>query len=156
MGITKSKHSRRMVPIRRSQKGVRLWSANGRSENHQTHRLKAFGRHLPNRSCLDGDVWPEQYRRERIVRQDVQDLLCRVKVRPHSLVPGLRSKWLDTYSWRYLNEMPCLLIVTTRAGQTFTKEKRDYLGFFKRPLSWDWIVEKFRRLSASAPVNADR
>ena len=40
-------------------------------------------------AILDGDVWPDQYRPERIKRDDVQQLLRRVKVRPHSLVPGV-------------------------------------------------------------------
>ena len=107
-------------------------------------------------AILDGDVWPDQYRQERIVRDDVQRLLRRVSVRPHSIVPGLRSKWLDTYSWRYPDEMPCLITVTMRDGRKVTKEKRDYLGFYKRPLSWDWVAQKFRRLTAEAPVDADR
>ena len=46
-------------------------------------------------------------------------------------------------------------MVTTRGDQTFTKEKRDYLGFFRRPASWDWVAQKFRRLSGAA-VNAER
>ncbi len=107
-------------------------------------------------AILDGDVWPEQYRRERIVRDDVQRLLKRVKVRPHSLIPGLRSKWLDTYSWRYPDEMPCRLTVTLHDGRKITGEHRDYPGFYKTPLSWNWVVYKFRRLSAGRPVDADR
>jgi 2-methylcitrate dehydratase len=107
-------------------------------------------------AILDGDVWPEQYRPERIVRPDVQELLRRVRVRPHSVVPGLRSKWLDTYSWRYPDQMPCRITVTLRDGRTFTREKRDYHGFFKRPLSWDWTAQKFQRLSAGSPIDAGR
>jgi len=105
-------------------------------------------------AVLDGDVWPAQYRKERIVRDDVQQLLRRVKVRPHSLVPGLRSKWLDTYSWKYPDEMPCRLTVTLNNGRAITKEKRDYQGFFKRPLSWDWISDKCRRLCSDVGIDA--
>lgn len=105
-------------------------------------------------AVLDGDVWPAQYRPERIVRSDVQQLLRRVKVRPHSLVPGLRSKWLDTYSWSYPDEMPCRVTVTLHDGRTMTKEKRDYHGFFKRPLPWEWVREKCRRLCADSEIDA--
>jgi 2-methylcitrate dehydratase len=79
---------------------------------------------------------PEQYRLERIQRQDVQTLLRKVTVRS-----------LKDYSRRFPDEMPCRIIVTLRDAQRFVNEKRDYEGFHTRPMCWETVVEKFERLS---------
>ena len=34
-----------------------------------------------------------------------------------------------------------------------TQEKRDYHGFFKWPLSWEWIAEKCQRLCADGDID---
>jgi 2-methylcitrate dehydratase len=88
-------------------------------------------------AVLDGQVMPEQYRPERITRQDVQHLLRNVKVRP-----------LEAYSRRFPEEMPCRLTVTLRQGRPLIKEKRDYEGFHTRPMGWETVIKKFERLSA--------
>ncbi len=88
-------------------------------------------------ALLDGQVMPAQYHAERITRQDVQSLLRQVNVRPN-----------EEYSRRFPDEMPCRLTIVMRDGQKFTKEKRDYEGFFTRPMRWESIVEKFDRLSS--------
>ena len=44
--------------------------------------------------------------------------------------------------------MPCRLVVRLRDGRTLELEKRDYEGFFTRPMSWQTVVEKFEGLSA--------
>ncbi|MGE5264226.1 MAG: MmgE/PrpD family protein, partial [Acidobacteriota bacterium] len=87
-------------------------------------------------AVLDGNVTPEQYRPERILRRDVQDLLKRVVVRPNA-----------EYSARFPDEMPCRLSVSLRDGRTFIKEKRDYEGFFTHPMRWETVVAKFERLA---------
>ena len=87
-------------------------------------------------AILDGQVMPEQYTAERIHRQDVQDLLRKVVVRPN-----------DSYSDRFPNEMPTLLRVTLRDGRVLVAEKSDYEGFHSNPMSWETVVEKFDRLS---------
>ena len=69
-------------------------------------------------ALLDGEVMPEQYRPERISRQDVQDLLKRVIVRPS-----------DELSQRFPAEMPCRLTLYLRDGRVLLKEKTDYEGF---------------------------
>ncbi len=88
-------------------------------------------------AILDGQVMPEQYHPDRIVRQDIQELLSRIAVRPN-----------EEYSRRFPNEMPCKLVVRLRDGRVFEKEKSDYEGFFTRPMGWERSVEKFDRLGA--------
>jgi 2-methylcitrate dehydratase len=88
-------------------------------------------------AVLDGRVMPEQYRPDRLRRQDVQTLLQKVAVRP-----------ADDCSQRFPDEMPCRIILTLRDGRVVVKEKRDYEGFRTRPLSWENAVKKFERLSA--------
>ena len=87
-------------------------------------------------ALLDGTVMPEQYRPERIVREDVQRLLRKVIVRPK-----------DEYSRRFPKEMPCRIIVHLRGGKVVEKEKRDYEGFHTRPMSWEAVTRKFDTLS---------
>jgi 2-methylcitrate dehydratase len=89
-------------------------------------------------AMLDGQVMPEQYKPERIRRPDVQDLLRRIKVRP-----------VDEYSRRFPDEMPCRIIITLQNGRGVVREKRDFEGFFTRPMSWGTVVRKFERLSAA-------
>ena len=87
-------------------------------------------------ALLDDQVMPEQYLPERIARPDVQDLLRRVIVRPRK-----------DFSDRFPNEMPCRLTVLLRDGRTLTKEKRDYEGFYTRPMFWETVSQKFEKLS---------
>ena len=88
-------------------------------------------------ALLDGQVTPAQYAPERIVRQDVQDLLRKVVVQPD-----------ESYSRRFPDEMPTRLEVKLRNGRNLNIEKRDYEGFFTRPMSWEKTVEKFISLAA--------
>lgn len=83
-------------------------------------------------ALLDGQVLPEQYRAERIVRDDVQSLLRRVQVRPD-----------PEFSRRFPEEMPCRVTIELHDGRVVQKEKRDYEGFHTRPMSWESAREKF-------------
>jgi 2-methylcitrate dehydratase len=88
-------------------------------------------------ALLDNQVMPEQYCPDRIVRDDVQKLLRKIVVIPR-----------QDFSERFPNEMPCHLKVHLKDGEVFEKEKRDYEGFFTRPMGWERAVGKFQRLSA--------
>ncbi len=88
-------------------------------------------------ALLDGQVMPDQYKPDRILRDDVQRLLRKVSVRPR-----------EDYSRRFPDEMPCRLVVHLRDGRVVEKEKQDYEGFFTRPMSWEKVVAKFDRLSS--------
>jgi 2-methylcitrate dehydratase len=87
-------------------------------------------------AILDGGVYPEQYRPERIRRDDVQDLLGRVHVREE-----------EAYSRRFPDEHACRVRLTTRDGRALEVEKDAYEGFHSRPMSWSTVERKFRRLS---------
>jgi 2-methylcitrate dehydratase len=85
-------------------------------------------------ALLDGQVMPEQYDGERIRRDDVQTLLRKVTVRPKFI-----------YTWKYPDEMWCRVRVSIKGGKQFQLEKCDCEGFWKRPMSWDRVVQKFER-----------
>jgi 2-methylcitrate dehydratase len=87
-------------------------------------------------AILDGPVMPQQYNPARIVKEDVQQLLRKITVRPRA-----------DYSERFPNEMPTHLIVHLKDGRVVEKEKRDYEGFFTRPMGWERATVKFDGLS---------
>lgn len=87
-------------------------------------------------AALDGQVLPEQYDPERIVREDVQSLLQRVVIRPDA-----------EHTARFPEEHACRVTVRLRDGRTLVREKRDYEGFHSRPMRWETVVRKFDRLS---------
>jgi len=87
-------------------------------------------------AILDAQVMPEQYRLERIQRQDVQTLLRKVGIKPSA-----------DYSRRFPGEMPCRIVLTLHDGRRLVKEKRDYEGFLTRPMHWETVVQKFEGLS---------
>ena len=88
-------------------------------------------------ALLDGEVYPPQYEPQRIVSRDVQDLLQKVEVRS-----------ADDLSRRFPAQMPARLSVWLSGGRVIQKDKRDYEGYYTRPLSWESAYEKFERLAA--------
>jgi 2-methylcitrate dehydratase len=88
-------------------------------------------------ALLDGQVLPAQYLPDRITRDDVQDLLRRVEVRPD-----------EELSRRFPAEHACRLRLRLRDGRTLAAEKTDYEGFHTRPASWQTAVGKFDALTA--------
>ncbi|MBI3804650.1 MAG: MmgE/PrpD family protein [Nitrospirae bacterium] len=87
-------------------------------------------------ALLDGQVMPEQYLPGRIERADVQSLLRKVIVRPKK-----------EYSDCFPREMPCRITIFLRDGRRLVREKRDYEGFYARPMGWETVGRKFDRLS---------
>ncbi|GGJ87408.1 2-methylcitrate dehydratase [Lentibacillus kapialis] len=85
---------------------------------------------------LDGQVMPEQYEPDRIKREDIQELLQKVTVKPD-----------ESYSSRFPDEMACRIELETNGGQIFDVEKRDYQGFKTQPASWDVLMEKYNGLT---------
>jgi 2-methylcitrate dehydratase len=88
-------------------------------------------------ALLDHAVMPDQFTEERIMRADVQSLLCRVSVHP-----------VADYSKRFPGEMPSRVTVTLTDGRVLTRALLDYPGFRSRPQTWNDAVEKFTVLSA--------
>jgi 2-methylcitrate dehydratase len=54
---------------------------------------------------------------------------------------------LDTYTQKYPDEMPCKIVVKLKDGREIECEKRDYEGFFRRPMSHEAVVSKFEALT---------
>jgi 2-methylcitrate dehydratase len=93
-------------------------------------------------AALDGKVGPRQYLPSRIRRDDVQSLLRKISVRPNA-----------EYSRLFPEEISCRITTNLKGGKILVREKRDYEGFFTRPLSWEKIVKKFESL---CPPSVDR
>ncbi len=96
-------------------------------------------------AVLDNAVMPEQYLPSRILKTDVQSLLRKVAVKPDK-----------EYSNLFPDALPCRISVHLKGGKILMKEKRDYEGFFTRPLSWDGVVKKFNALYPSSLNNGLR
>jgi 2-methylcitrate dehydratase len=110
-------------------------------DKHQVRSKEEADHSLPYLlavALLDGQVLPEQYLPERIVADDVQQLLRRVDVRPD---PELSRRFPDQHSAR--------LRLRLRDGRTLEREQHDYEGFHTRPMSWDTVAAKFNRLAAA-------
>lgn len=86
-------------------------------------------------ALLDGEVQPAQYAPERIARDDVQQLLQRVEVRPDA-----------GFSARFPAEMPSRVEVEFDDASVLQAETAAYDGFHTRPLDWAGALEKFNRM----------
>ena len=100
--------------------------------------------YLVSVALLDGTVMPEQYDADRIQREDVQDLLCRVFVHPNR-----------NYSRRFPEEMVSRVGVMLRDGRHVELERRDYPGFNTNPMSWSDAHDKFLNLASAHASPAD-
>ena len=78
---------------------------------------------------------PEQYRLDRINREDVQSLLKTVSVRA-----------TESFSARFPQEMPAHLTMTN--GHVLSTKAFDYPGFITQPPTWTTALEKFERLTS--------
>jgi len=109
-------------------------------------------------ALLDGMVYPEQLTGERIRERDVQDLLQKVDVQTkvpfHK--PVTVAGMLDPYTLAYPGKVMAKVEVVLNDGRKFTVEKEDYAGFHTRPLNWDEVIKKFRRLSQASLVGAQQ
>lgn len=87
-------------------------------------------------ALLDGQVLPAQFEPKRILREDVQDLLQRVEVRPDPALSAL-----------FPREHACRVGIVLAGGRVLTRDKHDYLGFTTRPMGWEQILMKFHNLA---------
>jgi len=101
---------------------------------------------------LDGQVYPSQLLEERILRPDVQSLLKKVKVHTRSPLhtPVILAGLLDPYTQAYPEKLSCKVTLTMSDGKEWTAEKEDYHGYYTRPLGWEEVEDKFRRLTTSS------
>lgn len=115
-------------------------------DKRQVHTKEEADHSLPYMvavALLDGEVSPEQYQSERILRQDVQSLLQNIIIQP-----------AEDLSAHFPAQMPCRIRIKLKDGRVLSQEKRDYEGFYTRPLTWEQAIAKFARLAApySDPV----
>ncbi|MCV7163999.1 MmgE/PrpD family protein [Mycobacterium stomatepiae] len=83
-------------------------------------------------ALLDGGVGPEQLENERVLRDDVQELLARVDV---VAAADLTADYPQRTATR--------VHVQTCDGREFNREESDYEGSPTRPMTWDRVVDKF-------------
>jgi 2-methylcitrate dehydratase len=86
---------------------------------------------------LDGELNPAQYAPERIVADDVQELMRKVTIEPD-----------DEFSARFPDAMPADLTVTLADGTELRSEKDSYEGFHTNPLTWEKARTKFDALTS--------
>ena len=111
-----------------------LGGGNGDDRHDATNRVEA-SRSLPYLvavALIDGKLTPDQFRQRRIRTQDVQDLSSQVQVKTH-----------DDLTKKFPDEMGCNLKVVLKNGTEYSIEKRDYKGFYSRPMTWDDVESKF-------------
>jgi 2-methylcitrate dehydratase PrpD len=89
-------------------------------------------KYLTAAALLDGGVGPEQLENERVLRNDVQDLLSRVEVKP-----------ADDLTADYPQRTAARVHVIANDGREFSREQSDYEGSPTRPMSWERVVDKF-------------
>ena len=85
-------------------------------------------------AAIDGQVMPEQLIADRIQRDDVQQLLRRISIRPH-----------DGYSRAFPLEMPCRISVFLKRGPILIQETRQRTG--APAPTWDTTLRKFYALA---------
>lgn len=111
--------------------------AYGNKEHPRTKEQADYNlRYLSAVALLDGGVGPEQLETQRVLRNDVQDLLSRVDVEP-----------ADDLTADYPHRTAARVRVLTHDGREFSREQDDYEGSPTRPMSWDRVVDKFRWLA---------
>jgi 2-methylcitrate dehydratase len=87
-------------------------------------------------ALIDRELLPRQYRAERIARDDVQQLIARVRVRPDA---GM--------SRRFPVELPCRVRVTLDDGRVLERRQQDYSGYRTCPMTQDEVCAKFLGLA---------
>jgi 2-methylcitrate dehydratase len=118
------------------QEGDKTRVATKEEADHSLHYIVAA-------ALLDDRVMPEQYRPDRIGRQDVQQLLRKIKVLA-----------ADELSRRFPDQMPCRIEIATASGERYSAEKADYEGFHSRPMNWETVQQKFETLATGVADKA--
>jgi len=101
---------------------------------------------------LDGEIYPGQFEPDRIRQRDVQELLQKVHV--HTGLPIHKplklAEKIDPYTAPYPEKMRSKVEIIFNDGHKISSEMDDYPGFNTRPLSWEQVTAKFRKLTADS------
>lgn len=87
-------------------------------------------------ALIDGNVLPEQYEGDRVVRDDIQSMLNRFTVKPK-----------EEYTDRFPQEVCTDIAIKLKDGKVHKITKHDYEGFNTRPMSWETVEAKFTNLA---------
>ena len=100
-------------------------------------------------ALIDGEVYPDQLEPDRIQRKDVQELLQKITVDTKFPLhkPIKVAGILDPYTEAYPGKMKTSVEITLSNGQKLKSEKDDFSGFHTRPMSWEAVIAKFRRIT---------
>jgi 2-methylcitrate dehydratase len=100
-------------------------------------------------ALLDGNVYPEQFLPERIKRDDVQQLLKKVKIHTGTPIhkPVEIAGIIDPYTEAYPEKLKAKVTIKLSSGKDFSIKKDDYKGFYTRPFTWEDTEKKFQKLT---------
>ncbi|WP_159726963.1 MmgE/PrpD family protein [Methylosinus sp. Ce-a6] len=87
-------------------------------------------------ALIDGEVQPEQYEPARILAEDVQSLMRKVKIASSAELSALFPKWL-----------PARLAIELEDGRLLACARGDYHGFYTDPFDWAAARQKFDRVT---------
>jgi 2-methylcitrate dehydratase len=108
----------------------------GNKDQPQTKEQADYNlKYLVSAALLDGEVGPAQLEIARIMRNDAQQLLQKVIVKP-----------CDEFTRRYPRQLGCRITINLRDGAKLVREQTDFEGSATRPFSWERAVEKFHWL----------
>jgi len=100
-------------------------------------------------ALLDEQLYPEQLLPQRINKPDVQQLLKKVEV--HTKFPLHKpvkiAGAIDPYTKAYPEKLMGEVKIILDNGEEYSLEKEDYYGFHTRPLSWNDVKKKFKKLT---------
>jgi 2-methylcitrate dehydratase len=102
-------------------------------------------------AILDGQVYPDQLFPERIIQPDVQELLEKVSIHTSSPIhkPVKLAGILDKKTEAYPDKLISEVTIELKSGEKFSLEKESYKGFFLNPLSWEDVIQKFKKLTGN-------
>ena len=115
-------------------------------DKHDVHSKEQADHSLPYIvavAIIHGEVTPKQYAPDRIERDDVQNLLKKVKVHTQAQIGHKALQVLDTYTARYPEEMPAKVTIHLNDGRELVCEKRTYEGFHATPMPREHVIDKF-------------
>jgi 2-methylcitrate dehydratase len=102
-------------------------------------------------AIVDGQLYPEQLFPERINQADVQQLLEKVDVHTSFPIhkPVKLAGILDKNTEAYPDKLMAQVTIEMNNGKKFSSEKESYKGFFLDPLSWEEVIQKFKKLTGN-------
>jgi 2-methylcitrate dehydratase len=100
-------------------------------------------------ALIDDEVGPRQFMPERIVRDDVQQMLKKISVKMALPIHNPRTivEKIDPFTAVYPEKIRAKVRITLTNGHTCSLQVDDYPGFFTRPMGWDAVIEKFDMLT---------